>query len=81
MNKKWKKSIFQLLRLNARYFLTVALKHGFESFKEVTLPFAAIILLLKADESSDLPDLGPDPFYLLGKCEESLQLHFCIFEE
>ena len=81
MNKKWKKSIFQLLSLNARYFLTVALKHGFESLQEVTWPFAVIILLLKADESSNLPDLGPDPLYLLGKCEESLQLHFCILEE
>ena len=26
MDKKWKKSIFQLLPLNGRYFLTVALK-------------------------------------------------------
>ena len=47
----------------------------------VTCPFTVIIRLVKADESSDLPDLGPDPLYLLGKCEESLQLHFCIFKE
>ena len=26
MDKKWRKSIFQLLPLNGRYFLTVALK-------------------------------------------------------
>ena len=45
------------------------------------LPFAVIILLLQADESGNLPDLGPDSLCLLGKCEESLQLHFCIFEE
>ena len=27
MDKKWRKSIFQLLPLNGRYFLTVALKN------------------------------------------------------
>ena len=48
MDKKWKKSIFQLLPLNGRYFLTVALKcrGTIQRARQNYLLFSGSLLLL-----------------------------------